>query len=319
MKGFYEVEHAITLFCHTFILAPLQPDTTETVIHRKKKEYLMMCLRRAKSNEELKDCLPQSADTVSLSLTFSCGCVPLGCFGSTIACLLSKYKWKVFREKEKSASMCLAHNIAYLHDPDLLVNVILVDFTKYIRVYINSDMSNFPSPAKVCSQIRRKVFGAVEEVFEIMRLSDIHNIQIIPAVVCTCSEEYHFAELSTNLLCCSESKKTFKPSTKQLLWMGEDTNLQPELPTLLRLKIPEEVGINYNKFGTFLLNDEKGRLVLNIAACNHQHHENIVIDTLRRWLTSEPTPVTWDNLIKTLKLSGLSALASNVQKSIFNS
>ena len=101
--------------------------------------------------------------------------------------------------------------------------------------------------------------------------------------------------------------------------MGEDTNLQPELPTLLRLKIPEEVGINYNKFGTFLLNDEKGRLVPNIAACNHQHHENIVIDTLRRWLTSEPTPVTWDNLIKTLKLSGLSALASNVQKSIFNS
>ena len=312
VKGFYEVKDAIKLFCHTFTLAPLQPDTPENEVDRKKREYLMMCLRRAKSDKEIEDYVSRITDTVPLVIKFSCGCVPLGCFGSTISCLLYKYKWEVL--KGKYAPKCLAHNIAHLHDPDLLANVVLVDFTQYIKIYISSDLSIYPSPARVCSQVRRKVFGAIEEVFEIMQLNDIRKIEIIPAVVCTCCDKCHFAEFSKTLLCCSLSKNPLKPGKKELLWMGEDTNLQPDLPALLRLKIPEKVGISYETFGTFLLDDRKGRLVQNIEfSCNRQP-QSIVINILRRWLTHEPTPVTWDNLIKTLKMSDLNTLASEVQK-----
>ena len=312
VKGFYEVKDAIKLFCHTFTLAPLQPDTPENAVNRKKKEYLMMCLRRAKSDKEIKDYVSKITDTVPLIIKFSSGCVPLGCFGSTISCLLYKYKWEVL--KGKNAPKCLAHNIAALHDPDLLVNVVLVDLTQYIKIYISSDLSAYPSPARVCSQVRRKVFGAIEEVFEIMQLNDIRKIEVIPAVVCTCCDMCHFAEFSKTLLCCSESKNPLKPGTKELLWMGEDTNLQPDLPALLRLKIPEKVGISYENFGTFLLDDRKGRLVQNIEFnCNRQP-QSIVINILRWWLTHEPTLVTWENLIEILKMSDLNTLASEVQK-----
>ena len=42
-KGFYDIQDAIKLFCHTFTLAPLQSDTGDPT----KKQYLMMCLKPA--------------------------------------------------------------------------------------------------------------------------------------------------------------------------------------------------------------------------------------------------------------------------------
>ena len=309
LKGFYEVKHAIQLFCHTFTLAPLQPSMAEE--NPAKKEYLMMCLKPAIPNKELDHYIPKSSDAVPLVVKFSSSCAPLGCFGSTIACLLSKYGWEVHRER--GLPKCLAHNIAALHDPDLRVNIVLVDFTQYYKIFISSDLRQFSAPARVCSQVRRTVFGAVENVFEIMHL-DWDKITTLPAVVCECTSTYHFAEFSRSSLYCSESTSVSKANEKQLLWMGEDTNLQPDLPALLRLKIPEKVGVCYTPFGIFLLDDKTGRLVQNIEnTCNRQP-DSIVINILRRWLTNEPTPVTWENLIETLKMSGLNTLASEVQE-----
>ena len=82
----------------------------------------------------------------------------------------------------------------------------------------------------------------------------------------------------------------------------------------LRLRIPEKVGVCYTPFGTFLLDDKTGRLVQNIEnTCNRQP-DSVVVNILRRWLTDEPTPVTWENLIEVLKMSGLNTLASEVQE-----
>ena len=313
VKGFYEVKHAIQLFCHTFTLAPLQPSMgEENPVNRMKKEYLMMCLKPAISNTELHHYIPKSSDTVPLVVKFSSGCVPLGCFGSTIACLLSKYGWEV--HKEKGLPKCLAHNIAALHDPDLRVNIVLVDFTQYYKVFISSDIRQFPSPARVCSQVRRTIFGAVENVFEIMHL-DRDKITTSPAVVCECTSTHHFAEFSRNSLYCSESTSTSKANEKQLLWMGEDTNLQPDLPELLRLKIPEGVGREYFNFGVYLLDDKTGQQLGTFESDCHYQAEPIVKNILRNWLTREPTPVTWKNLIETLRKSNLNTLADHVERS----
>ena len=236
-KGFYEVQDAIKLFCHTFIIAPLQPDATEEgtdSVDDRKKEYLMMCLKPAIPDQELHCYIPKSSDTVPLVVKFSSGCVPMGCFGSTVSCLLSKYDWQVIRRDK-----CLAHNIACFHDPDLLVNIVLVDFIKRLEVHIDSNLSIHESPSNICSQICSQVLGAIEKVFHIMHI-ERDQITTSPAVFCNCldSSEKHLADFvnrkGKHFVCCELFKTTSKPNEKQLLWMGIDAtqkNLsQPAVP-----------------------------------------------------------------------------------------
>ena len=225
-KGVYEVQDAIKLFCHTFTLAPLKSDNQNTATHvdDKQRQYLMMCLIPAIPDQKLNDYIPKSSDTVQLVVKFSSDCVPLGCFGSTIACLISKYGWKVVTKKDKFPK-CLAHNIAYLHDPDIPVNVVLVDFTQYIELHVEPNKTN-DSLVEVCSQVRSKVLDAIENVFNIMHL-DTDLIKISSAVlcsICTKASEKYFAEFVDHegeyKLHCGFNSHV--PNKKQLLWMGID-------------------------------------------------------------------------------------------------
>ena len=123
--GVYEVQDAIRLFCHTLTIAPLHhEEDAARPVPDSEREYLMMCLKPSIPDQELHRHIPPSSDTVPLVVRFSSGCVPLGCFGSTISCLLTKYRWEVVRGEDGTPN-CLAHDIASLHDPQLLVNVLL--------------------------------------------------------------------------------------------------------------------------------------------------------------------------------------------------
>ena len=317
-KGFFDVHDAIKLFCHTFTIAPLDhKDDTASRADQAEREYLMMCLKPAIPDHELHHHLPQSSETDPLVMKFSSGCVPLGCFGSTISCLLSKCRWEVVRKSDGSPK-CLAHNIASLRAPDLLVDVTLIDFTQHLEIHICCDISIRKLPSNTCSLILTTVFGAVEKVFDIMHISK-DKIKISPAVVCHCTklEKKHFAtftKLGDNyFLRCSES--TSEPDEKQRVWVGDVVgHSKPGLPQLMRLRIPEEVGADYKKFGTLLLNDRRGRQIENIKV-SQQQPEHIITEILKKWLQQAPTPVTWDNLIKILRDCGLTTLADEVQKS----
>ena len=217
-KGFYEVHDAIKLFCHTFILAPLLPEKEE------EKQYLMMCLKPPVPKGELESYVPKSSDVVPLIVKFSCGCVPLGCFGCTISCLLSKYHFEVVRKD--GSPKCLAHNIASLHDPELLVNILLVDFTKHIEIHVDSNFCTDDSPSDICPQICDKVLEAIKKVFETMHINT-KVIKVSPAVVCPCGEvaEKHFAEFVNRkgkhfLLCESSKYPCRRPDEKHLVWMS---------------------------------------------------------------------------------------------------
>ena len=316
-KEFYEVQDAIKLLCHTFTLAPLQPAEKATEVDGEKKEYLMMCLKPAICIQELNNYIPISTDTVPLVIKFSNGCVPLGCFGSTISCLLSKYNWEVHR-KEDGSPKCLAHNIASLYDPDLLLDVVLVDRTQYIEVHTDCDLHHYDLPPNTYSQLHTTIFGAIEKVFNIMHLC-VDHVKISPAVVCHCQKvkNEHYATFEKRrgkyFLRCSQS--TTLPNKKHMLWMGDDTaNSIPTLPQLMRLKIPEKIGAHYTKFGTLLLKDDKGCIIPSIAqACFFQCDE-IVTRIFRTWFDKQPTPVTWESLIKILEDSELKPLANFVQK-----
>ena len=238
-KGFYEVKDAIKLFCHTLTLAPLKFDTDReeaAPVDEKKQQYLMMCMKPAIPAHQLHHHIPESPYAVPLVVKFSSGCVPLGCFGSTISCLLSKYEWQVHREKGGSAPKCLAHNIVSLHDPDL-VNVVLVDCTQHIEIHVETDLSLLDSPSSTYSEIRTTVFGAIEKVFAVMHLKK-DQIKLSPAVVCSCDEvkEHHHATFmklrSSDEYCLKCSGNRLQPSDKQLLWMGIPTETQVSPPLI---------------------------------------------------------------------------------------
>ena len=253
--GVFEVQDAIRLFCHTLTIAPLHHEEDAThPVPNSEREYLMMCLKPLITDQELHRYIPTSSDTVPLVVRFSSGCVPLGCFGSTISCLLSKYEWEVVR-REDGTPKCLAHNIAFLHDPQLLVDVLLVDFTQYIQVHVSCNLGIHELPPNTCGLILTTVFGAIEKVFEIMRLGG-DKMTISPAVFCSCTivKEKHIASFtrrdSKYFLRCSQT--TSEPDEKQKLWMGNETALiEPTLPQLMRLNIPEEVGGSAAGTGSF--------------------------------------------------------------------
>ena len=317
--GVYEVKDAIRLFCHTLTIAPLHhEEDAARPVPDSEREYLMMCLKPSIPDQELHHYIPTSSDTVPLVVRFSSGCVPLGCFGSTISCLLSKYRWEVVRGEDGTPN-CLAHNVASLHDPQLLVDILIVDFTQHLQVHVSCDLGIHQLPPNTCSLVLTNVFGAIEKVFEIMHLGG-DKMGISPAVLCTCTkvEETHFASFTRRdnkyFLRCSQT--TSIPDEKQMLWTGNETaNTKPTLPQLMRLKIPEKVGGNYRKFGTLLLDDDTGNLVEIAEKSCHYQPDDIVTSILHKWLQEEPTPVTWDNLTKVLRDCGLQTLADYVQRS----
>ena len=315
--GVFKVQDAIRLFCHTLTIAPLHhEEDAARPVPDSEREYLMMCLKPSIPDQELHRHIPPSSDTVPLVVRFSSGCVPLGCFGSTISCLLTKYRWEVVRGEDGTPN-CLAHDIASLHDPQLLVNVLLVDFTQHLQVHVSCNLGIHRLPTNTCSRVLTTVLGAIEKVFEIMRL-DGDKMRITPAVLCPCTKVKgkHFARFTRLnneyfLLCL---QNIFEPDKKQMLWMGNETaNTKPTLPQLMRLKIPEKVGGHYRQFGTLLLNDDTGCLVDIAEKSCHYQPDDIVTSILRKWLQEGPTPVTWDNLTQVLRDCCLQTLAEYVE------
>ena len=89
----------------------------------------------------------------------------------------------------------------------------------------------------------------------------------------------------------------------------------PSLPELLCLKVPQQVGSNYSKFGIFLLNDQMGNRMKAIEQNCHWQAEPIVQNILQEWLEGKGLPVTWESLVLTLRDIDLSVLANQIQAS----
>ena len=209
VSGLYESRDAIKLLCHIFTLAPLQK-------HAKETEYLMMCLLPTIPDEVLPHHVPSSPDMTPLVVKFTGDCVPLGCFGSTISCLVSKYEWIISR------SECLAHNIASLSCPPRLHKVVLVDSFDHIEVYVGVD----EDVSELLPKVRKDILGAIREVLDIMHLTDI---DALPAVLCPCKKvsQSHSASLievkSEKLLYCSKTKLTQGTAhDKHVKWFGDN-------------------------------------------------------------------------------------------------
>ena len=98
--------------------------------------------------------------------------------------------------------------------------------------------------------------------------------------------------------------------------------MKPELHRILSLSLPndlsfiDEIGTNYEQFGTLILKDVSGKKMKNIMH-NKQHIINgIAIEILREWLAGKGLHPTWGNLLKVLNMMKEYELSNNVACSV---
>ena len=326
----YEPHDAIDLLLHTFSLAPLsrepqtKTDDSKSVQpaapSREKREYLMMSLCPAIPNKQLSQYIPTPSEILPLVVKFSKDCVPMGCFSSTISCLLAMYDWRLSRSEDGSPE-CLAHNVVSLYDPQLPVQIVVVDMTNHIEIHIRAkegiNKCLFPS---ICVHTREAVFAAVTEVFNTMHLAEM---EISPAFLCSCGKfpESHSASTfqfqSEMFLRCSRANETIESAQqKHQMWLETPVveKEKPTLPKLYQLNIPECVGADYIKFGTLLLNDECGTLVDAIEHDCHYRSHRITSKILQKWILGTGKPPTWRALVETLHTCNYTTLADQIHK-----
>ena len=83
------------------------------------------------------------------------------------------------------------------------------------------------------------------------------------------------------------------------------------------IDIAAEIGTDYNKFGTLLLEDKIGNIVHIIAKSKHYITVDITVEILKQWLQGKGRrPVTWQTLVKCLRDTDLNTLAGNMKNSL---
>lgn len=81
-----------------------------------------------------------------------------------------------------------------------------------------------------------------------------------------------------------------------------------------RINIPQEIGLKYDDFGVFLLNDKTRARISSIAHKYKNDAEQINAEVLQQWITGNGKhPVTWKTLTGVLFDIELSVLAQEIE------
>ena len=104
----------------------------------------------------------------------------------------------------------------------------------------------------------------------------------------------------------------------------ESADNPPTLPTLRHfpvngrfIDIAEEIGPNFEKFGTLLLEDKNGNKVTMVTMSEHDDPLPITVKILQQWLHGKGRlPVTWQTLVKCLRDIHLNVLADKMDHSL---
>ena len=81
--------------------------------------------------------------------------------------------------------------------------------------------------------------------------------------------------------------------------------------------IAEEIGTDYERFGTFLLEDNNGNKIKIIERNKRGDVLDINVEILRQWLQGKGRrPVTWQTLIQCMQYSKLPVLSERIESSL---
>ena len=315
ISGIYEPQDAIKLLLHIYAIAPLSNEQKSS----EEREYLMMTLLTDRCNLCIQEHLPSSSKVAPLVIHFSSGCVPNGCFGNIISCLISAYKWEVCRVK--MVAICLAHNIVTLSVPKLPVTITMVNCTRHLEIHINTDKVKEEHLGEICSAIRKTIFEAIKEkVFKLMRF----DLQVEPAFLCPCDPS-HVATIcdfvcndsKTYYMKCSECSKTGLQGClqeKHLFWFQDQVSQNLDQKLNLKDLLEELVDISNKWHGLGLQLGLKEGTLKAIESDNPKNSRNCLREMLSKWLEVDQRP-TWHTLCAALhsRTVGAETLASNLE------
>ena len=81
------------------------------------------------------------------------------------------------------------------------------------------------------------------------------------------------------------------------------------------IDLAEEIGADYEKFGTLLLEDNNGNKVKNIEVSERGDPVKITVEILKKWLQGKGRkPVTWQTFVKCLQDTNLNTLAEKMER-----
>ena len=333
IPGIYEAKDAIKLFLHIYAIAPLSNEdplakdqqlptssSTPRLKSSNKTEYLMMTL--LDEENDIQKYLPSSPKVAPLVLHFSSRCVPNvcipnGCFGNTISCLIFAYEWKV--SQTKKVPKCLAHNIVTLHDPRYPVTITMVNYTRHLEIHMNTNKVKEEHLGDFCSSIRKTIFEAMKEkVFKLMRFEDL---QVKPAFLCPCDcNPSHVATIcsDSNMVCsdsymvCSDTDTSQGCLQEQhLFWFQDQVQNVDQKPKLKDL-LEELVNISHKWYYLGIQLGLEGKLD-NIKSDHPENSQHCLSETLSTWLKVDQS-ATWHTLCAALcsETIGEERLASTV-------
>ena len=211
----YTPSEAIKLYQSLFIAAPL-PD----------HKYLMPFMLPVASKTEIAIHIPLSPSVPPLLIMFmnkstsEVTCVPNGVFCGLVACLLSKTKWGVSRNKDNDIK-CMARNIVILSNSNPPSSLTIVNTQTYFELYVDFGIPIFSTS---CPRLKRIVFKAIEDVLNAFKF---HDIILNPAFQCYCSSPPHPTVLNeckgVKYLYCKKESLT-KLTEKHLIWKVDITS-----------------------------------------------------------------------------------------------
>ena len=186
ISGVFDENDAIEIFQRLYMIAKpiFTPGLSKSL--PQKLKYIMMCLLPRLEQKEVEHQLERFGQTKPLLLHFGKGsppdlelcCSPIGSFGSIIACLVSRFKWRICTDIDKQQPECLYHDIAMLRPSKKSLEVTLVNKTKYFEIYL--DLKG----EKECEvlQVRNNICSAAELVLKTMQL----ELDVAEGFECTC-------------------------------------------------------------------------------------------------------------------------------------
>ena len=188
----FKSSHAIEIFKKYFVIAEGSFG---------QGNYIMMCLLPHLSQKEFQtkanSLAEMSQEVEPLILDFGrkgsppnweqC-CSPSGCFGGTIACLISNFDWKICTDFDNKEPECLYHEVVMLQPKQIPLKITLINMTKYIKVYVKSKEGG---EHKNLFKIRKQIIDAIKEVLKTLKV----DILVAEGLQCTCWEKGVFHTL----------------------------------------------------------------------------------------------------------------------------
>ena len=211
VSGLFEPDHALKLFQRLYIVAPLN-----------EREFIMPAMLQAVAKEDIQQYLPAPSDLAApLFLHFHKSRIPNGVFGSTHACMRSKYGWTTcytMRDGE-SVPACLFRNAVTLQHPEQDVELTLVHAVGHFEVHLDAPEADLPI---ICAEIRDMLLDAVDSAASAFRFE---NSGACVAFQCPCSPgNVHTAtpnKANSNLICTRSKRRCRGGLTAgQRLWLG---------------------------------------------------------------------------------------------------